>query len=37
MGFEFELVNYGAKFGGALWVPVEETDPAFFGGIAGDD
>jgi hypothetical protein len=37
MGFELELVDYRAKFGGALWIPIQETDPAFFGSVAGDE
>jgi hypothetical protein len=32
--FKFELVHNGTKFCGALRVPVEETDPTFFGSVA---
>jgi hypothetical protein len=33
--FKLKLVDNGAEFCGALWVPVEKTNPAFFRSVAG--
>jgi hypothetical protein len=33
--FKLELVDNGAKFCGALWIPVKKTNPTLFRSVSG--